>query len=546
MIKIIKKYLCKAVESRHTSKTKLMSQYNILSAYRENYIKTHEYTKGELAQLLSNMSDYIDVLNVKHDYQKIKKEKRNIKYMTITNIIHFLILEKETEHIINKQLTSNKDYIFYDIIIHNTNLQDNNLLTEFLYSKLEYPIDHMLFKSLFINKIDLLIKSIDEKHVGIIEIIPDLLINLRGITFDELQKLVNENNNISNLFYKLIEVLNTKSNSKANEKLLINLFNLYNKNNNTDNIIELFLLIDGLKATERIIPLVENINDSSEEPLLDLHVKNRNIKSIINSTEIGISDNHIYKSLLAMNSKVDILTSKDVDVNFNSIYTKLHLDYDTDFYIKQLIILFSKIVLLLNDYEVNKDEIESYIVLIRFDQLLDILSLDSIKASKHFDSLLQLVYNIMNTKNIFGYVCSINNILRLIVIINYNKVFDDIDFLVHFICYNTMENISAQLTVEDIETKLLPVFLYLNRLYVHKSESILRLESLKEFINEFQKLIYNNISISKQEISVDLHSKLIKEIKYTFEIGKMPILDKEFVLYLIKNDMVNKQLIKKH
>ena len=545
MIKIIKKYFCKAVELKHSSKTRQLNQYNIVSSYKENYIKAQEYTKGELAQLFSNMSDYIDVLNVKHDYQKIKREKRNIKYMTINNIIHFLILEKEVELVINKQLTINKDYVFYDIILHNTSLQDNNLLTEFLYSKLEYPIDHLLFKSLFINKVDLLIKDIEEKHVGIIEIIPDLLINLRGISFDLLQKLVNDNNNVSNLFYKLIEFLNTKSNSKANEKILINLFNLYNKNNNTDYIIELFLLIDGLNATERIIPLVENINNSSE-PLLDLHVKNRNIKSIINTTEISISDNHIYKSLLAMNKQVDILTSKDIDVNFSSIYTKLHLDYNTDFYIKQLIILFSKIVLLLNEYEANKDEIESHIVLIRFDQLLDILSLDSIKASKHFSSLLQLVYNIMNTKNIFGYVCSINNILRLIVLINYNKDFEEIDFLVHFICYNTIENMITQLTVEDIETKLLPVFLYLNRLYIHKTESIVRLESLKEFINEFQKLIYNNISVGKQEISVDLHSKLVNEIKYTFEIGKTPILDKEFVLYLIKNDMVNKQLIRKH
>ncbi len=197
-----------------------------------------------------------------------------------------------------------------------------------------------------------------------------------------------------------------------------------------------------------------------------------------------------------------------------------------------------------NQNEEEKNNSKALLTDIRFDMIIDLLYLDLNISSTLKASFLKASYYLMNIKNSYGYNCSLLNLMRLIYYIETNKEYDNIEFFISFISYNALQNIKSQLIKEEIETEVFSVFLFLNRVYNDKAKHIINLLSVKDFIQMFQSIIYNNTTLYSEELSIDFHKNLLQEIKVSLNKGKTPLLEKEFVLYLLKNEKIISELNK--
>lgn len=527
-----------------------------LNYYHDN--QETAYSKNELNKLISSYNYYSLLLNTGHDYHKLEKERKNIKFLTIGNIIQFLNIEKEVELFLNKDFFS-YDLAFRNIIINNTDIDDNIILTNYLFFYSQYPTDHILFESLFENRIKLLLDYMNKKSFGFIDVLPEISSILKTLSKVNIKKYVSdidenkENKYIVTFIYRLISFLNTSKSENINDskesKMLTDLIYYITYDNKIkESLFEILLALDGISINYIDDNIVENYNEISNNGYIStIYNKDKEInhKKTSSYVELDLKRNFIYK----------IILSNSIDKNkFNNIYNLIKVktkskeedeDESIDEYIFYLIKIYSDVIILYTEYNQSKDKNnksnEDYLILkdrlneIRFEDLIHIIDITSKYLTKKNSTLLKLSFTLFNIKNLFGSTCSIDNILKLILYINRTSNHEHIEYISSFICYNLIQHFNSQLKTDVVMIKIIPIFIFLNRMYNLVNRRISELESVIEFVKLFERSIYNNLSLGNEEFEVKVYDMLIDEIMFSFEIEKKPLVSKEFVLFIFKN-----------
>lgn len=307
-----------------------------------------------------------------------------------------------------------------------------------------------------------------------------------------------------------------------------------------------------------------NIIDLIDEFLKHI---NKNVKNKIN---IDSKKTDFIKDIIINNLSIDILLDNMIifyvyiinnyENKSNYIEQDLYfLRYNT---LLTNIYKLSNIISIIIDNELIKDNVlnKEGLNILKEDSYslidLKISFIDNNILYKKLESLFLLTINIVNIKNYFNKLCSLDDLISLcnFILSNvYNSMFKDKNTLlfgiISFVCYNTINHLNNRLDTIDIENDVLEIFLFVNKIYsyLYYKYNILELDIIKEFKETIQNTIYNNINIhykivSKTNFKLTLFESIIQASKDLAYDNKIPLLDMEFIIYLVEFVKLSKQI----